>query len=52
TGKRCVNRIITDLAVLDITPDGLLLTETAPGVGIDEINAKTGAELTVTEGLK
>ncbi|MGX4688595.1 CoA transferase subunit B [Streptomyces sp. JNUCC 63] len=52
TGKACVNRIITDLGVLDVTEDGLLLVETAPGVTVDEITAKTDAKLTVAEGLK
>ena len=37
TGKACVQRIITDLAVLDVTPDGLLLQELAPGVGIEDV---------------
>ncbi|MFE6359294.1 CoA transferase subunit B [Streptomyces sp. NPDC057806] len=51
TGKACVNRVITDLGVLDVTPEGLLLVETAPGVDVAEIVAKTDAELTVAENL-
>ncbi len=51
TGKACVNRIITDLAVLDVTDEGLTLIETAPGVGVDEVVAQTDAELTVAESL-
>ncbi|GAX48991.1 CoA transferase subunit B [Streptomyces olivochromogenes] len=50
TGKACVNRIITDLGVLDVTDEGLVLIETAPGVTVEEIIAKTDAELTVAEG--
>ncbi|MFJ7338059.1 CoA transferase subunit B [Streptomyces sp. NPDC101110] len=52
TGKGCVNRIITDLGVLDVTDDGLVLVETAPGVTTEEIAARTDAELTVPEGLQ
>ncbi|MGW6605397.1 CoA transferase subunit B [Streptomyces sp. NPDC055036] len=43
TGRACVDRIITDLGVLDITPDGLVLVECAPGVAVDEIASRTAA---------
>ena len=47
TGRACVDRIITDLAVLDVTDDGLVLRETAPGVSADDVVHATHAELLV-----
>ncbi|MET9466468.1 CoA transferase subunit B [Streptomyces sp. NPDC006544] len=51
TGRSVVQRVITDLAVVDITPDGFLLSELAPGVGLEEVRTATGAALTVAAGL-
>ncbi len=47
TGKRCVKKIVSDLAVLDVTPDGFKLLERAPGVSVQEIVTKTAGRLIV-----
>jgi 3-oxoacid CoA-transferase subunit B len=47
TGVKCVRKIVSDLAVLDITPQGFKLLERAPGVSVEEIKAKTAGKLVV-----
>ncbi|TFD33025.1 CoA transferase subunit B [Cryobacterium cryoconiti] len=47
TGKRVVTRIITDLAVIDVTPEGLVLREIAPGLTVAEVQAATEVPLLV-----
>ena len=49
TGRGVVHRIITDLAVFDVTPDGLVLTELAPGVSVDDVRAVTEPGFDVRE---
>ena len=51
TGRRVVHRIITDLACIDVTPDGLVLREVAPGVSAREIQERTGPTLKVPSDL-
>jgi acyl CoA:acetate/3-ketoacid CoA transferase beta subunit len=50
-GKAVLHRILTDLAVMDVTPDGLLLLELAPGVSAREVQEKTEAKLVAAPGL-
>ncbi len=45
TGAACVHRIITDLAVLDVVEDGLVLVETAPGVDVEDVRRATEADI-------
>lgn len=52
TGIKCVTKIVTDLGVFEITPDGFLCVEHAPDVTIDEIKAKTSGRLLIADNVK
>ncbi len=45
TAKACVVRVYTDLAVIDVTPNGFVVTDMVPGLGVDELQERTGATL-------
>ncbi len=47
TGKRVVHRIITDLCVMDVTDNGLVLRELAPDVTVEQVRAATGPDFAV-----
>lgn len=51
TGYHCINYIVSELAVIEITPEGAKLLEVAPGVTVDEVVAKTGAKLIFPENV-
>jgi len=50
TAKNCVNTLITELAVIEVTAAGLLLLEIAAGIDVKQVLAKTGAPLIIPEG--
>ena len=51
TGVACVKMVVTELAVMDITPEGFVLKERAPGVSIEEIKSKTFGRLVIPENV-
>ncbi|RYE25755.1 MAG: CoA transferase subunit B [Sphingobacteriales bacterium] len=52
TGIKCVKKVVSDLGVFDVTPEGFVCIEYAPGVTIDEIKAKTAGRLTISPDVK
>jgi len=52
TGRRVVHQIITDMAAIDVTPEGLVLREVAPGVSVDDVRAATGSTLLLPNAPK
>lgn len=52
TGVRCVTKIVTDLGVFEVTPDGFRCVEHAPGVSLEEIKAKTAGRLVIAADVK
>jgi pimeloyl-ACP methyl ester carboxylesterase len=51
TGRRVVDRVVTDLGVLDVAGDGFELVELAPGVSVEDVSARTGAPVRVPVGV-
>jgi len=51
TGVKCVKRIVTELAVVDVTPGGFVLIERAPGISVDEIKSKTAGKLLIADDV-
>ena len=51
TGVKCVKKVVTNLAVLEVTENGFKLLERAPGVSVDQIKNSTEAELIINEGV-
>jgi 3-oxoacid CoA-transferase subunit B len=49
TGVKVVHRVITELAVMDVTPDGFALVERAPGVSVEQVVAATAAKLVIPD---
>ena len=52
TGQRCVNLIVTEMAVIEVTAEGLLLREVAPDTTVDAVRKATGTELIVRDPVK
>ena len=52
TGKKCVNSIVTELAYIEVTPQGLVLREVAPGVTPEDVQKATDAKLRVSPELR
>lgn len=52
TGLKCVKKIVSDLGVFDVTADGFVLREYAPGVTVEEIQQKTAGKLTIADDVK
>jgi len=52
TAKACVSKIITELAVIEITPDGAKLTELAEGAVLEDVVKKTGVKLIISDDIK
>jgi 3-oxoacid CoA-transferase subunit B len=52
TGLKVVNMLVTEMAVIQVTPAGLVLEELAPGVTVEQVRAATAARLTISETIK
>jgi 3-oxoacid CoA-transferase subunit B len=52
TGQSCINRVVTDMAVLDVTPEGFVLKEYAPGLSVEDVTKATEAPLKIDPDVR